>query len=59
MSKCAVDNGKMYDIKIGSCEMALDDSDQFYKTVSINLTPINLQLTANDLESDFDLDIWL
>lgn len=33
MSKCAVDNGKMYDIKLGTCDMPLDETDQFYKTV--------------------------
>lgn len=36
MSKCAVDNGKMYDIKLGTCDMPLDESDQFYKTVIIS-----------------------
>ena len=33
MSKCAVENGKMYDIKLGTCDMPLDETDQFYKTV--------------------------
>ena len=33
MSKCAVDEGKMYDITIGTCEMTFDESDQFYKHV--------------------------
>ena len=36
MSKCAVENGKMYDIKLGTCDMPLDETDQFYKTVISN-----------------------
>jgi hypothetical protein len=32
MSKCAVENGQMYDIKLGTCDMPLDETDQFYKT---------------------------
>ena len=41
MSKCAVENGKMYDIKLGTCDMPLDETDQFYKTViSKNAFPL-------------------
>lgn len=45
MSKCAVENGKMYDIKLGTCDMPLDETDQFYKTV----IPVNNNKNSNFL----------